>query len=411
MGGMGKTERDRERPKHEVAEVIRKFERAYLEKYRYTYAQKCVVNNILQCRTAALGGHIRACPECGKTEIAYNPCKDRQCPKCGAYDKAQWLEEQKIWELPTYYYHLIFTIDHVFNPLVWGNQKVMYDLLMRVSAHVIQAFAEKYYGGEMGITMALHSWGQTMQRHVHTHAMVTGGALVEEGGQYRWKAAGKTWLFPAQEFSAAFRQAFCAGVRKLWKQGRLRLGKEGQLDVEKMLQAGGSQKWEVYIQTPRGQPEDLLGYLGRYVYRTAMSNHRILAVGKKTVRFEYYDNRDDGKLKETELSGVEFMRRYLDHVLPKGFQRVRHYSLHHSSRRKEIELARRLLGGERGQPEIRRLNLKEWLGEILGEEDPFRCPYCGRGVMVKVREFGRIAPWRLKFAPIVGKLYQWAGSY
>lgn len=110
---MGKAERQRQRPKHEVAEVIRKFERAYLEKYRYTYAQKCVVNNILSCRTAALGGHIRACKECGKTEIAYNPCKDRQCPKCGAYDKVQWLEEQKIWALPTYYYHLIFTIDHV----------------------------------------------------------------------------------------------------------------------------------------------------------------------------------------------------------------------------------------------------------------------------------------------------------
>src|SRR3990172_417332 len=119
---MGQKERQRERPKHEVAEVIRKFERAYLEKYRYTFAQKCVVNNILRCRTAALGGHIRACKQCGKTEIAYNPCKDRQCPKCGAYDKAQWLEEQKIWALPTYYYHLIFTIDHVFNPVVWENQ-------------------------------------------------------------------------------------------------------------------------------------------------------------------------------------------------------------------------------------------------------------------------------------------------
>jgi DNA-directed RNA polymerase subunit RPC12/RpoP/predicted Zn-ribbon and HTH transcriptional regulator len=408
---MGKNERARERPKHEVAEVIRKFERAYLEKYRYTYAQRCVVNNILKCRTAALGGHIRACKECGKTEVAYNPCKDRQCPKCGAYDKAQWLEEQKIWTLPTYYYHLIFTIDHVFNPLVWKNQKAIYNLLMRTSARTIQIFGKKYFGGEMGITMALHTWGQTMQRHAHTHAMVTGGALVEESGQYRWNAAKKSWLFPAQEFSAAFRQAFCDGIRKLWKKGKLKLEKERKLDVEQMLMAGESQKWEVYIQTPRGQPEDLLDYLGRYVYRTAMSNYRILAVGEKKVRFEYYDNREDGKLKKMDLEGVEFIRRYLDHVLPKGFQRVRHYGLHHSSSRKKIEIARLLLGGERGKPAIKRLKLEQWLGEILEEEQPFRCPYCGKGVMEKVREFSGIETWRLKFAPIVGKLYQWGWGY
>jgi len=408
---MGKRERERERRKHEVAEVIRKFEGAYLQQYRYTYAQKCVVNNILKCRTAALGGHIRACQECGNVEIAYNPCKDRQCPKCGAYDKAQWLEEQKRWELPTYYYHLIFTIDHVFNPLVWENQKLMYDLLMRVSAQVIQAFGEKYYGGEMGITMTLHTWGQVMQRHAHTHAMVTGGALVKEQGQYRWNAAKKTWLFPAEEFSAAFRQAFCDGVRKLWKQGKLRLGQERKLDVEQILQAGTSQKWEVYIQTPRGQPSDLLDYLGRYVYRTAMSNHRILAVGQKKVRFEYYDNHDDGKLKEMELDGVEFIRRYLDHILPKGFQRVRHYGLHHGTNRRKIEIARQRLGTERGQPQIRKLKLEQWLAQVLGEEQPFRCPSCGKGVMVKVREFGPIAVWRLKFAPLLGKLFQWGWAF
>jgi len=408
---MGKQERQRERPKHEVAEVIRKFEGAYLKKYRYTYMQKCVVNNILRCRTAALGGHIRACKVCGKTEIAYNPCKDRQCPKCGAFEKAQWLEEQKIWKLPTHYYHLIFTIDHVFNPLVWENQKLLYDLLMRTSARVTQKFGKKYFGGEMGITMTLHTWGQLMQKHAHTHAMVTGGALLEKRGQYRWMAAKKTWLFPAQEFSAAFRQAFCEGVRKLCKQEKLKLGRERVSDVEHMLKAGESQSWEVYIQTPRGQPEDLLDYLGRYVYRTAMSNHRILAVGEKKVRFEYYDNRDHGKLKVMELDGVEFVRRYLQHVLPKGFQRVRHYGLHHSSQRKKIEVARGILGGERGKPQIRKLKIEAWLGEVLAEDQPFRCPYCGKGVMEKVREFSGIETWRLKFAPLVGKLHQWGWGY
>lgn len=408
---MGKKGRGKEKAKHEVAEVIRKYEGAYLLKYRYTYAQKSVVNNILRCRTSALGGHILACKECGEVEIAYNACKDRQCPKCGAYEKAQWLEKQKVWVLPTYYYHVIFTIDHVFNPLVWENQKLLYNLLMKTSAQVMKEFGEKYLGGEMGFTMALHTWGQRMQRHCHTHVMATGGALVEEGGEYRWREAGETWLFPAEEFSAAFREAFCEGVRKLWKKGKLRLGRDGELDVEEMLKAGGSQKWQVYIQTPRGQPEDLLDYLGRYVYRTAMSNHRILAVGEEKVRFKYYDNRDGGKLKEMELEGVEFMRRYLDHVLPKGFQRVRHNGLHHSSRREKTEKVRGLLGAETEKPEIRELELDEWLGEILGEEEPFLCPNCGKGVMEKVREFSGIETWRLKFAPIVGKMYQWGWGY
>ena len=394
--------------KHEVAEVLRKFEGAYLQKYRYSYRQKCVVYHLLQCRTAALGGHIRVCPECGKVEIAYNPCKDRQCPKCGAYDKAQWLAAQQVWTLPIDYYHIIFTIDHVFNALVWENQRALYNLLMRTAAAVLKAYGKQYLGGELGFTMALHTWGQTMQRHPHVHVMVTGGALVKTGQAYHWQAAGRTYLFPAEEFSAAFRHAFCSGVRKLWQKGKLRLGRNGELDVAAMLASGETQKWEVYIQTPRGQPGNLLDYLGRYVYKTAMSNHRILAVGKKTVRFAYYDNRDGGQLKEMELEGVEFLRRYLDHVLPRRFQRVRHYGLHHSSQRPKLAIVRSLLGLAAQLPVIEPLKLRAWLREILGEEEPFRCPYCGRGIMEVVREFsGEIESWRLKFAPLLGWLYKW----
>jgi rubrerythrin len=406
---MGKRERG-ERPKHTVAEVIQKFEMAYLLKYRYTYAQKCVVNKMLKCRTEKMGGHIRACQKCGKVEIAYNSCKDRQCPTCGAYDKAQWLEKQKVWVLPIDYFHIIFTIDHVFNPLVWENQKAIYNLIMRASAAVMKEFGKKYLGGEMGFTMSLHTWGQKMQRHLHTHTMATGGALVEKDGEYHWKTAKKTYLFPAEEFSAAFRAVFCEGIRKLHKKGKLRLGRDKELDVEQMLKSGENQNWEVYIQTPQGKPGDLLDYLGRYVYKTAMSNHRILAVGKKTVRFEYYDNQDDGTLKELEIDGVEFIRRFLDHVLPRRFQRVRHYGLHHSSKRKQLSMVRRLLGLEAGIPKIDKLKLKEWLKEILGEEEPFRCPYCGQGEMEIVREFSPIEAWRLKFAPVLGWMHKlgWA---
>jgi hypothetical protein len=178
------------------------------------------------------------------------------------------------------------------------------------------------------------------------------------------------------------------------------------LDVEAMLASGENQNWEVYIQTPQGKPGDLLDYLGRYVYKTAMSNQRILTVGKKTVRFEYYDNQDKGTLKELEIDGVEFLRRFLDHVLPRGFQRVRHFGLHHSSQRKKLIIVRKLLGLEADLPKIDKLKLREWLAEILGEEDPFRCPYCGQGEMEIIREFSAIEAWRLKFAPMLGWMYK-----
>ena len=403
---MGRKERGQGKPKHTVAEVLEQFEMEYLLQQRYTYAEKSAVNNIMRCRTEKMGGHIRACRKCGKVEIAYNSCKDRQCPTCGAYDKAQWLEEQRVWLLPIDYFHIVFTIDHVFNPLVWENQKAIYNLIMKMTAKVMKEYGEKYLGGELGFTMSLHTWGQVMQRHLHTHVMATGGALVEKVGEYEWRAANKLFLFPVVEMSARFREEFCKGVLKLKKKGKLRLGRDKQLDVEGMIEEGQRKAWEVYIQTAEGKPEDLLDYLGRYVYRTAMSNHRIVSVGKKTVVFKYKDNRKGGTEREKELEGGEFMKRFLDHVLPKGFQRVRHYGLHHSSKRKELSIVRELLGIEAELPKIEKLKLREWLKEILGE-DPFRCPYCGQGEMEIVREFSAIEEWRLKFAPVLGWLHKW----
>lgn len=402
---MGQKERGRERPKHTVAEVIEKFEGEYLLKYRYTYAQKCVVNNILKCRTQKMGGHIRACQKCGKVDIAYNSCKDRQCPTCGAFDKAQWLEKQRGWLLPINYFHIVFTIAHEFNVLAWENQKMIYNLIMRATAQVMEEYGAQYLGGQMGFTMSLHTWGQLLQQHLHTHVMATGGALVKKNaGAYAWRAAHPRFLFPVVEMSARFRAVFCARVRRLHKKGKLRLGRNKHINVDEILAAAESKDWEVYIQTAAGQPEDLLDYLGRYVYRTAIGNHRIVSVGKKTVVFKYKDNRDAGTEKEMEMDGVEFMRRYLDHVLPRGFQRVRHYGLHHSSQRKKLQKVRELLGLEVALPTINPLDLRAWLKKITGE-DPLRCPSCGAGELEIIREFSAIEAWRLKIAPILGWLY------
>jgi len=397
------------RPKFEVAEILRKYLGEYEKKYKLSYEQRCAVNNIIQCRTAALGGYIKACNNCGKVEIAYVPCKDRHCPKCGAFEKAQWLEEQKRWLLPIHYYHVVFTIDHVFNPLVWWNKRKLYNLLCRVAAQVLQEYGDRYLGGKIGFTLVLHTWGQTMQAHPHVHVMVTGGALTMTSTGYTWRAGKKTYMLPASEFSADFRRAFCAAVRKMWHAGQLDT-QEGQFNVEAMLQEAESKKWEVYIQTPKGEVRDLLDYLGRYIFRIAISNHRILNVARGLVTFEYYDNRDAGKLKVKTLSAVEFIRRFLLHVLPKSFQRIRHYGLHHSSQRNKLQIVRKLPGLPAGKPKIENMNMGEWLKDIL-LIDPDICPFCGQGKMVLLRKFSPTKKWHLLFAPLVAKMYSWGWAY
>lgn len=397
--------KEKERPKYAIREILRQYLPAYEKKYKLSYKQRSVVNKILKCRTAAMGGHILVCDTCGKVEICFNACKDRHCPNCGTYEKAQWLEDQKRWLLPIHYYHVVFTIDHVFNPLVWRNKKEMYNHLCRTAADILKEYGRRYLGGELGFTMVLHTWGQTMQAHPHVHVMVTGGALVEEEKGYRWQKAKKTFLFPVEELSADFRRAFCARVKSLTEDGELDTDK-GRLDVTAMVKEAQSKDWEVYIQSPQEGKENLLDYLGRYVARIAMSNHRIVKVEKGKVSFEYYDNRDGGKLKVMTLTAVEFIRRFLLHVLPNRFMRIRHYGLHHGSCRAKLEKARRLLGLIAAIPVTIKLKLLDWLKDILGE-DPHKCPHCGQGSMVKVRTFGPIAKWRLKLAPVVGLFYRW----
>jgi len=402
---------------NEIGEILRKNMREYEGKHRMTPKQRQVVNNIMNCRTKKMGGHILVCGECGASEIVYNACKDRHCPNCGAFEKAQWLEEQKVWMLPINYYHIVFTIDHELNDIMWDNQKTMYNLLFKVVARLLKKYGKEYLGGEVGFTMVMHTWGQTIQRHPHVHVIYTGGALVKEGKKYRWQEAKETFLFPVVKLSQEFREGYCKGVRWLMKKGRIgcrtRSGREAVKEwVEEKVRKAEQKDWEVYIQKPQGGTENLVEYLGKYVFRTAIGNHRIVSYKKGEVVFNYYDNRDGGKQKEMKLSGEEFIRRLLSHVMPPRFHRVRHYGLHHSSARKKLKKVREMLGLEPELPEVEKLKLVEWLMEILGvDEDPRLCPKCGKGLMESVLEFGPVeggkGALQLAFAPIIGKAYQW----
>ncbi|MGB7875130.1 MAG: transposase, partial [Anaerolineales bacterium] len=318
----------------EVADVFRKHLKDYKQGHELSYEQTRVANAIMRCRTPAMGGVLKSCNNgCGHWEFNYRSCKNRHCPKCGSFEKAQWLEAQKIWLLPIPYFHVVFTIDHVFNPLVWWNQEVMYAHLIKTAAQILKTYGQKYLGGEIGFTMVLHTWGQSIQRHPHLHFMVTGGALVHTADGYRWQPAKNKFLFPAEQFSLDFRRAFCAGVQKLCQEGCLNV-RDGNLDVAGMLRKANAKNWEVFIQPPLYGPEKLIDYLGRYVFRIAISNHRILGLNNGLVRFSYFDNREDGKHKQMILPAVEFIGRFLSHVLPERFVRIRHFGLHHGSCRR-----------------------------------------------------------------------------
>jgi len=398
-----------------VAEIFRKYLDDYKREHKLSYEQSQAARDIMNCRTPALGGVLKICNHgCGHWEFSYKSCKNRHCPQCGSFEKAQWLEAQKLWLLPIPYFHVVFTIDHVFNPLVWWNQEVMYSFLIETAARLLKEYGQKYLGGELGFTLVLHTWGQTIQQHPHLHFIVTGGALVNTPEGYRWQAAKNNYLFPAEEFSADFRRAFCAGVQKLWQAGSLNT-QDGNLDVAGMLATAEKKNWEVYIQPPLYGPEKLIEYLGRYVFRIAISNHRILDVKNGRVTFEYYDNRDKeedkGKLKRMTISAVEFIGRFLTHVLPSHFVRIRHFGLHHGTCRKKLQQARHLLGLPKQLPVILKLKLLDWLKQILQlESDPRLCPNCRQGILIPSREFGPVAGWRVHFLPLLGVFEKWKFS-
>jgi hypothetical protein len=397
--------------KYDVADILRKHIGSYKKTHRLSYEQSKAVSAIMDCRTPALGGVLKACFECKRWEFCYKPCKNRHCPKCGAFEKAQWLEAQKLWLLPIHYYHVVFTIDHVFNPLVAFNQKLLFNLFIDTAAQLLKEFGQKYLGGEIGFTMVLHTWGQTMQEHLHIHFIVTGGALVSSPIGYRWQAASHKFLFPVKLLSNQFRNRFCFALSQLWGDGKLNTN-DGTFDIQLMLTNALSKNWEVYIQAPLYGVEKLIEYLGRYIFRIAISNHRIVSVSGNLVTFKYFDNRDDGKEKLMSLPAMEFMRRFLSHVLPDGFVRVRHFGLHHSSCRAKLQQARRVLGLPFQLPSILKLKFLDWFKQITNsDEDPRLCKFCGIGMMSTIREFGPVFGWRLKFHATLGLLTSWKNAF
>lgn len=391
------------KPTVEVADIFRLHFDEYLQQYHCTAEEFAAANAIMKCRTAAMGGHVRCCDRCGGIQIAYNSCNNRHCPKCGAFEKAQWLVNQAARLIPVPHFQVVFTVDHLMNELAYVNPQPIYDLLFATANRVLKEFAERYLGGKVGVTAVLHTWGQTMQHHIHLHCMVTGGALVSTADGYRWRSTAPGFLFPVVELSAAFRDAFCKGLMRLAKRGELRfVGACTEVDVAKLVQTMQTKKWEVFIGAPpkEADVENLLGYFSRYVYRSAISNGRIRKLEGGQVTFEFFNNKErDGKGKGTKrvlpLSAVEFIRRFLRHVLPFQYKRVRHFGLYADSKLR-LQAVHMVVGAmvDFTKDPPPKLEMGDWLTS-LGLEDARHCPFCGIGTMRMGRAFAQLGFFQL----------------
>jgi len=368
----------------ELADIFRRHGPAYRRAHRLPLSHLKVLRAIEVCRTAALGGHKEHCAQCGFERIAYNSCRNRHCPKCQAFAKAQWLEARQAELLPVPYFHNVFTLPHELNPLILcqeQNQRAVLGLLFQAAAETLLAFGRRNLGGTLGVTMVLHTWDQQLRGHFHVHCLIPGGVLSHD--RTRWLPATPKFLFPVRALSKVFRAKFLDGLRQLYVKGKLvfpaaltdvaRLAKPDAFNA--LLARLRGKPWVVYSKAPFAGPKKLLNYLGHYTHRVAISNSRLLNVDDEHVRFHFRDRPAGDIRKVATLPADEFIRRFLLHVLPKGFTRIRHYGLLAGRNKKELlPRCRQLLGADEPQP-VQEKNAAEWL--LLLGIDVSRCPRCG----------------------------------
>lgn len=372
------------RPAVELADVFRAHGQAYARTHRLTGLQRKVMRAIIQCRTAALGGVRESCPACGYSRYRYHSCRNRHCPKCQSLAKAQWLEDRRQELLPTPYFHNVFTLPHELNGLILyseRNRRALWALLFHAASETLLVFGRNHLGGTIGLTLVLHTWDQQLRPHFHVHAVVTGGALSEDGSQ--WIDAGRKFLFPVRALSKVFRGKYVEGVEDLLAENQLDLPPQlaESDDQRRLVRTLRRKTWVVYSKRPFVGPEKLLDYLGRYTHRVAISNHRLHSLLDGQVKLTYRDRRDGDRQKLLQLPAEEFIGRFLKHVLPKSFMRIRHYGLL-ANRAKQHQLAacRRLLDVAPPEPSEPK-SPADWLLLWTGE-DITRCPHCGRPELV-----------------------------
>ena len=381
----------------EVAHIVRLYGEEFRRTHRLCRAQLRALGAIEHCRTAALGGHVYRCDQCGAEKISYNSCRNRHCPKCQSLDQERWLQKRRDELLPVPYFHVVFTLPEELNVLAVGNPREIYDLLFRCASETLLTIAAdpKHLGARIGVLAVLHTWSQTLLLHPHLHCIVTGGGLSLDGQQ--WVAGSQRFLLPVRVLTRMFRGKFLAGLKEIHQKGRLRLSGGAEalghpVVFQDFLDSLYRKVWMVYSKPPFGSPEQVLGYLARYTHRVALSNRRLVRLEQDQVSFTYKDYRQESQIREMTLSAEEFLRRFLLHILPDRFVRIRHYGLLANRRReKDLEQCRSLLGVE--SPETEPSPREDWQSVVLRVtgRDPTLCAECGRGHLRVIQELAPCA--------------------
>jgi len=356
--------------------------------------QRRVMSAIECCRTAALGGHVEQCDACGHQRIAYNSCRNRHCPKCQSLARAQWLEDRQAELLEVEYFHIVFTVPEPIAALAYQNKKLLYDILFHASAETLRTIAAdpKHLGAEIGFLTILHTWGQNLQHHPHVHCVVPGGGISPDGS--RWIACRPGFFLSVRVLSRLFRRLFVEALQKAFDTGALQFFSSLEPLRERTpfaayLAAARTAEWVVYAKAPFGGPAQVLRYLGRYTHRVAISNNRLLSLEDGHVSFLWKDYKHGGAKRVMNLAAEEFIRRFLLHVLPDGFQHIRSYGfLANRYRDAKLTQCRQLLGTPKpacSQP-AQKLDYRDRFEQLTGNS--LRdCPICGHGLMVCIETF------------------------
>jgi hypothetical protein len=378
-----------------VNDIIRQYKDAYCQKYKVSYPQARVIGALSKCRTARLGGHLYKCDNCGKTHIVYNSCRNRHCPTCQNLKTAKWLLQRTTEILPIQYFHVVFTVPDLLNPLFRQNKAVMYNLLFNSAAGCLTGLSRdpKHLGAhQIGFISVLHTWSQTLLEHPHIHGIVTGGGLSKD--QTKWISCKQDYFINVRVLSMRFRMLFLKGLKALYGTNKLILrGKIKKLNFKpvfrKLLDKLYAKAWVVHCEGNYSNPKHVFDYIGRYIQKVAIGNHRIIKLENGSVYFRYTDYADNGKSEIMSLSVFEFIRRFLLHVVPRRFVKVRYYGLlSHRDRKKKMELCRKALGVD---CEIKQElpDSLQALYEILTGEKIDKCPYCRKGSLVHIKEIPR----------------------
>jgi predicted Zn-ribbon and HTH transcriptional regulator len=384
------------RGKPEVADVFRAYGQEYRQSHSMSYEQIKVMHHIKVCRSAELGGHIEQCNQCGFEQNAYNSCRNRHCPKCQTMVKEQWLNDRKAELLPCGYFHLVFTLPHKLNPVILCNKRVTLKLLFTAVNETLQAFAKDpkwHLYGRIGFIAVLHTWSQKLMDHFHLHCLIPAGVLsFKKDG---WISAHESFLFKIESLAKEFKKRYLDYLTTAYRKGELIFpGNTARFEspqefahlLESLLEA----TWIAYAKRPFADPEQVLEYLGRYTHRVAISNNRILSIDNGEVTFTYRDRQNNNEIRTRILAADEFIRRFLLHILPYGFMKIRYFGfLAHRNKKQTVALIRKLIDPDMKLPEKIKETISEMMLRLTGK-DITCCPKCKKGKMIIIRKLPRL---------------------